>query len=274
MENVVGIRFAAAGKIYDFKGDESYKLNDQVVVETSKGLEIGFVAVEARTIDEGEFEIKPILRHATKDDLKKAEKNAEQCKVAIKKIKEIVKKLSLDMKINEVSYTLDASKMYISFISEDRVDFRDLIKELITIYHCKIELRQIGARDDVKAVGGLGVCGKECCCKQFLNDFEKVSIKMAKTQNLSLNPTKISGLCGKLMCCLNYENDFYSEQSSKMPRVNSEVKTPDGNGIVMYNNLLKEVCTVKVFSNDGAYIIREYSLSDLSKDTDNGAKRK
>lgn len=265
MENVIGVRFVPAGKIYDFEGNADIKVNDIVVVETSKGLELGEVAVGPRQVDEGEFEIKPVLRIATKDDIRKSEKNAEQCKVAIKKIREIVKKLSLDMKINEVSYTLDGSKMYISFTSEDRVDFRDLIKELISIYHCKIELRQIGARDDVKAIGGLGVCGKECCCKQFLNDFEKVSIKMAKTQNLSLNPTKISGLCGKLMCCLNYENDFYSEQAGKMPRVNSEVKTPDGNGIVMYNNLLKEICTVKVFSNDGAYIIREYTLKDITK---------
>ncbi len=265
MENVIGVRFVSAGKIYDFEGNADIKVDDIVVVETSKGLELGTVAVGPRAVEEGDFEIKPVLRIATKEDIKKAEKNEEQCKVAIKKIRDIVKKLALDMKINEVAYTLDASKMYISFTSEDRVDFRDLIKELVALYHCKIELRQIGARDDVKAIGGLGVCGKECCCKQFLNDFEKVSIKMAKTQNLSLNPTKISGLCGKLMCCLNYENDFYTEQNGKMPRVNSEVKTPDGNGIVMYNNLLKEVCTVKVFSNDGAYIIREYTLKDISK---------
>ncbi len=266
MERVVSVKFAQAGKLYDFAANNfEVKTNDKVVVETSRGTEIAIVTEPAHDVESVIEELKPILRLATEADLEKDKKNIEQAKKDISKVKELVEKLKLDMKICSIDYTLDGGKMIVNFTSEERVDFRDLIKELIVIFHRKIELRQIGARDDAKACGGLGVCGRVCCCGNHLVEFEKVSIKMAKTQNLSLNPTKISGLCGKLMCCLNYENDFYTKQTMKMPRVNSEITAPDGKGIVMYNNLLKEICTVKVYSSDGTYTIKEYELKDLAK---------
>jgi cell fate regulator YaaT (PSP1 superfamily) len=166
------------------------------------------------------------------------------------------------MKLVDVTFTIDGSKVIINYVCEDRVDFRELVKDLASQLKLRIELRQIGIRDQAKIVGGIGFCGKECCCKKYLNDFDKVSIKMAKTQGLSLNPTKISGICGRLMCCLSYENDFYSEISAQMPKLNSRVKTKDGIGSVVYNNLLKQKVTVKV-ENDNEIKVMEYDLTDI-----------
>ena len=166
------------------------------------------------------------------------------------------------MKLVDASYTLDGSKVIINYVCEDRVDFRELVKDLASQLKVRIELRQIGIRDQAKKIGGIGFCGKECCCKKYLNDFDKVSIKMAKTQGLSLNPTKISGICGRLMCCLSYENEFYAEASSKMPKLNARVKTPDGVGSVIYNNILKQLVTVKI-ENDNDTKINEYTLDQI-----------
>ncbi len=174
---------------------------------------------------------------------------------------ELVKKYNLDMKIVDVEWSED-NKTTIYFVCEDRVDFRDLVKDLAAVLKQRIELRQIGIRDHAKRVGGLGPCGKECCCSQFLNEFDKVSVKMAKTQNLSLNPTKISGTCGRLMCCLAYENEYYQEVGTKMPKLNSLVQTPNGKGTVVYNNLLKQLVSVR-HEVDGNFSVDEYALKDI-----------
>ena len=206
----------------------------------------------------------PVVRVATDKDLKKiAELNNRKPEV-FEKTNALIKKYNLDMKLVDVDFTLDGQKVVIDFVCEDRVDFRDLVKDLASQLKLRIELRQIGIRDQAKAVGGLGVCGKECCCSQFLNDFDKVSIKMAKIQGLSLNTAKISGVCGRLMCCLSFENDYYAEVSAKMPKINSKVITKDGEGVVVYNNLLKQLVSVK-FVNDDSVKINEYPLSEIKK---------
>ena len=237
----------------------------KVVVETSRGNEVGFIATQPYLEDEDNI-VQPLMsvvRVANEDDLKKLEELDKKKSEIINKTSDLVKKHKLDMKVVDIEFTLDSQKVIIDFVSEERVDFRDLFKELAGILKQRIELRQIGVRDQAKIVGGIGSCGKECCCKQYLNDFDKVSIKMAKTQGLSLNTTKISGICGRLMCCLAYENEYYSEINAKMPKLNSKVKTKDGEGTVIYNNLLKQKVTVK-FVNDGDIKIQEYPLEEIT----------
>ena len=267
MPKVVGIKFKQSGKIYDFSPNElDLKVGDKVVVETVKGLEIGEVAKGIYEKDANEIvgDLVNVVRVATKKDIQNHEENEKNKEDVINKTKELVEKYKLDMKVIDAEFTLDGSKVIISFVCEERIDFRELVKDLASKLKQRIELRQIGARDQAKIVGGIGSCGKECCCKQYLNDFDKVSIKMAKTQNLSLNPTKISGICGRLMCCLAYENEYYSEVNEKMPKVNSQVKTPDGIGSVMYNNLLKQIVTVK-FVSESDVKIETYKLDEIEK---------
>lgn len=275
MLKVVGIRFQKAGKVYYFDPkDLKLKLNDEVVVENSRGLELGTVAEEIKEIDESELveELLPVIRKANKRDLDNYEKNKEKQVEAISKAKELVNKYELQMKLVDAEYTLDGSKVVISFTCEDRVDFRDLVKDLASILKTRIELRQIGIRDQAKIVGAIGNCGKECCCKMYLSDFDKVSIKMAKTQNLSLNPTKISGVCGRLMCCLSYENEYYSEIVAKMPKLNSKVKTKDGIGTVVYNDILKERVNVKFVSDDNVKMVT-YGIDEITP-VDNNQNKK
>lgn len=266
MLDVVGVKFKKAGKVYYFSPNNlKLKLDTAVVVENSRGLELGYIAEELKQIDESELngeELLPVLRIATKKDLDNNAKNKAKEGDALLKAKEMVNKFELNMKLVDAEYTLDGSKVIISFTCEDRVDFRDLVKDLASVLKTRIELRQIGIRDQAKIVGAIGNCGKECCCKMYLTDFDKVSIKMAKTQNLSLNPTKISGVCGRLMCCLSYENEFYSEVMSRMPKLNSKVKTKDGVGQVIYNDVLKERVTVK-FVVDDTVKIDNYSINDI-----------
>ena len=265
MLKVVGVRFQKAGKIYYFDPkDLELKLDDAVVVENSRGVELGYIAETLKEIDESEVveELMPVLRVATKKDLDNYNKNKEKEADALLKAKELVNKYDLQMKLVDAEYTLDGSKVIINFTCEDRVDFRDLVKDLASALKSRIELRQIGIRDQAKIVGAIGNCGKECCCKMYLSDFDKVSIKMAKTQNLSLNPTKISGVCGRLMCCLSYENEYYSEMVSKMPKLNSKVKTKDGVGTVVYNDILKEKINVKFVSEDSVKIVT-YEIDEV-----------
>ena len=265
MLKVVGVRFQKAGKIYYFDPkDLELKLDDAVVVENSRGVELGYIAETLKEIDESEVveELMPVLRVATKKDLENYNKNKEKEADALLKAKELVNKYDLQMKLVDAEYTLDGSKVIINFTCEDRVDFRDLVKDLASALKSRIELRQIGIRDQAKIVGAIGNCGKECCCKMYLSDFDKVSIKMAKTQNLSLNPTKISGVCGRLMCCLSYENEYYSEMVSKMPKLNSKVKTKDGVGTVVYNDILKEKINVKFVSEDSVKIVT-YEIDEV-----------
>lgn len=264
MLKVVGVRFQKAGKIYYFDPKElKLNIDDAVVVENSRGIELGYIAETVKEIEETELEeLMPVVRIATKKDLDNYNKNKAKEVDALKKAKELVNKYELQMKLVDAEYTLDGRKVIINFTCEDRVDFRDLVKDLAASLKSRIELRQIGIRDQAKIVGAIGNCGKECCCKMYLSDFDKVSIKMAKTQNLSLNPTKISGVCGRLMCCLSYENEYYSEIVAKMPKLNSKVKTKDGIGTVVYNDILKEKINVKFVSDDSVKIVT-YEIDEV-----------
>lgn len=256
----VGVKFVDGGKVFCVDTDIELRNEDKVVVESVRGLELATVCKCGKL--DSQDEIKSIVRVATPEDIKKGEELKATAPKIIKITSELIRKYKLDMKLVDVSFTVDGSKVIINYVCEDRVDFRELVKDLAGQLKLRIELRQIGIRDQAKILGGIGFCGKECCCKKYLNDFDKVSIKMAKTQGLSLNPTKISGICGRLMCCLSYENDFYSEISSKMPKLGSRVKTKDGVGTVVYNNLLKQKVTVKI-ENENDIKISEYDVADI-----------
>lgn len=250
---IVGVKFADGGKIYDFSPkDLLVNIGDKVIVETVRGLDFGTVATPIKTIDRAETDepLKDVVRIATHQDLAQIKKIKALNKKFLEETKRIVENSGLEMKIISCDTSFDEQKININFTSENRVDFRELVKELGSRFKARIELRQIGARDEVKIIGGLGPCGKVCCCREFLKDFEHVSIKMPKVQGLSLNPTKISGLCGRLMCCLGYENAHYSETFRLMPRINSEVETPEGKGTVVYNNLLKRLVQVRLGKKD------------------------
>lgn len=253
--------------------DNSLKPNDLVVCESSRGLEIAKVVKSVFEAEEKEnnsedniLEIEKIkyLNRATTNDLNISKQNKTEAEKVKETVKQKVNELELEMKIDGVVISLDKTKITIYFTSDGRVDFRNLVKELATNFKSRIELKQIGPRDEVRCMGGFGPCGKVCCCKEFLNDFDHVTIKMAKTQNLSLNPTKISGLCSRLMCCLAYENEHYSETASLMPKINSEVMTPNGKGVVMYNDLLKRHVTVK-FGGDNQTEIKVYDVNNIKK---------
>mgnify|MGYP004506357367 FL=1 len=277
MPKVIGVRFKEAGKIFTFMPTiENLKKGTKVVVETSRGKEIGFIATDVYEEVEEKL-VLPLVgisRVATEKDLKRMDELMQKRPNVMEETEKLVKKYNLDMKVVDASFTLDGQKVIIDFVCEDRVDFRDLVKDLASVLKLRIELRQIGIRDQAKVVGGIGECGRECCCKKYLNDFDKVSIKMAKTQGLSLNTSKISGICGRLMCCLAYENEYYSEINAKMPKLNSKVSTKDGEGIVVYNNLLKQIVSVK-FVNDDSVKIVEYPLSEVrfTKNENNNPKK-
>ncbi|HOV27543.1 MAG TPA: stage 0 sporulation family protein [Pseudobacteroides sp.] len=249
MVKVVGVRFKSAGKIYFFDpGDLEIEINTNVIVETARGVEFGLVVIPIREVPEEEIvaPLKPVIRIATEDDKKHAEDNKkkeeEAFDICLKKIKDH----NLEMKLIDVEYTFDNNKVLFYFTADGRVDFRELVKDLASVFKTRIELRQIGVRDEAKMLGGIGVCGRVLCCNSYLGEFQPVSIKMAKEQCLSLNPTKISGTCGRLMCCLKYEQDAYEEILSRVPRVGAIVSTPGGQGTVMDISLLKELVKVKL----------------------------
>ena len=260
MVKVVGIKFDNTSKVYYFSpaNGVNYAVGSGVVVETARGLEYGTVVFDVKKVDESEVvqPLKPIIRKATEKDVATIKKNKERVPEAMQIAEEQVKKLNLDMKLVGCEFTFDCKKVIFSFTSDGRVDFRELVKELATIFHMRIELRQIGIRDETKLLGGLAPCGRECCCASCMPDFKKVSIKMAKTQGLSLNPGKISGLCGRLMCCLEYEDEYYSEAYKKMPKLGSTVDTPDGKGVVISNNMLKFIVSVRIEGAEGAFTYR------------------
>lgn len=255
MIEIIGIRFKEVGKVYYFspKG-KTVQAGDKVIVETARGVEYGEVVIPNRKIDESGVvqPLKPIIRVATPEDEKTIKDNEakeiEIMKVFVKKIAEH----KLDMKPIDVDYTFDGSKILFYFTAESRVDFRELVKDLAGIYRTRIELRQIGVRDEAKMLGGLGICGREFCCSSFLGEFQPVSIKMAKEQSLSLNPTKISGTCGRLMCCLKYEQDCYEDLLKITPKVGAFVETPEGVGHVEEANILTGVLKVKLNKNPDA----------------------
>lgn len=256
----IGINFKGQPKIYSFDPNGlELSLGDWVVADTARGMEIGKVVTSMKDVEleEGHEPFKKLLRIASAEDHKRAEENYKKAKECKAKVEDIVKKFNLDMKIVDVEYTLDATKMIINFTSENRIDFRELVKTLAGEFKTRIELRQIGPRDEVKILGGLGPCGRPCCCTKNAGDFEHVSIKMAKTQGLSLNPTSISGLCGRLMCCLSYENAHYAETQKLMPKVGSEVETPKGKGVVLYNDLLARTVDVKIEDDKLTFTLNE-----------------
>ncbi len=267
MERIIGIKFLNSNKVYYFApAKETLALGDGVIVETSRGLEYGIVAIESKEVEEKDIvsPLKPIVRKATKKDLDQIETNKRDKVSALKTIRERVASADLPMKVVDCEYTFDRSKLVFYFTAEDRVDFRELVRSLASIFKIRIELRQIYERDDTKMRGALASCGRPCCCTTHLPDFEKVSIKMAKVQGLSLNPQKISGVCGRLMCCLKYENSYYNEVFKQMPKVGSKVSTPDGKGFVESNDLIRQTSRVKVSLKDGSFDIRTYELEDMT----------
>ena len=253
MTEVVSVKFKETGKSYYFAPNgKSFTVGERVVVETQNGNELGIIAEENHQINEEDIvsPLKKVLRLATDKDLKRAEENKKKAAEALKICEDLVIQHKLDMKLVEVEYSFDGSKIVFFFTSDGRVDFRELVKDLAARFHTRIELRQIGVRDEAKLLGGIGICGQPYCCKRFLNDFQPVSIKMAKEQGLSLNPTKISGSCGRLMCCLKYEEDAYSHLASITPRVGATVKTPQGVGTVTDVNLVTGNLYVKLLESD------------------------
>lgn len=294
---VVGVRFKEVGKIYYFEpGELDVIPGDPVIVETARGVEYGLVVVEPRWIPAEEVppQLKKIQRKATPEDAKRVQENQKDEKEALATCQKKVSEHGLPMKLIDAEYTFDRSKVIFYFVAENRVDFRDLVRDLAGIFRTRIELRQIGVRDEAKMIGGLGSCGRELCCSTFLGDFDTVSIKMAKEQNLSLNPTKISGACGRLMCCLKYEHLVYESLRSRIPREGNRVRTPFGVGVVVSANLLQERLQVRYADNKretfplaevervagdipldpmerGANIEQIRSASD--RDTDTGSRR-
>ena len=266
MAKIIGVKFRNSGKVYYFAPKkEEYKKGDGVIVETAKGMEYGKVVIPVKEISDDELvsPLKPVIRKANAKDeaniAKGEEKREESMKIAAEKIAA----RGLEMKLIDCEYAFDGSKIIFYFSAEGRVDFRELVRDLASAFHARIELRQVGIRDETKILGGIAPCGRACCCSSYLPDFKKVSIKMAKTQGLSLNPTKISGLCGRLMCCLEYENNHYSETFKKMPKIGSEVTTPDGKGTVVTNNMLKMLVKVKIEGKDGELTYKDFSLEDV-----------
>lgn len=262
----VKVCFTPNGKAYSFDCSDVYvRYGEQVVVETIRGLEIGTICSKVSVKPQEEFKepLKKILRIASKEEISVKENNKQKENEIKQTCEQFALKLNLEMKIISAELNFDASKVIISFTADSRIDFRELVKQLAGKYKMRIELKQLDVREETKVMGGLGPCGRECCCSKFLSDATHSSIKMAKMQGLSLNPTSISGLCGKLKCCLAYENEYYSEVSKFMPRLNTEVTTKDGKGLVVYCNLLKQEVSVKFINPDGSQNIRDYSVKDI-----------
>ena len=276
MAEIIGVKFKSVGKIYYFSPNGlDVVLGDKVIVETARGIECGEVAMELKEISDEEISspLKSVIRKATLQDLKTIEHNEQKEKEAFKICEDKILKHGLKMNLIDVECTFDNNKLLFYFTADNRVDFRELVKDLASVFRTRIELRQIGVRDEAKLLGGLGICGRPFCCKTFLGDFQPVSIKMAKEQSLSLNPTKISGTCGRLMCCLKYEQDCYEELLKVTPKVGALVKTPDGNGVVEDVNLLtgklrvknNETEAVNTFHKDDVTVLKDSRIS-VNKD--------
>ena len=266
MVTVIGVRFKKAGKIYYFSpSDLDIKKGDFVVVETARGIEFGECVIGIRQIKEEDIvsPLKNVIRKAEDEDIERNRENKAKEKEAFNICMEKIIKHGLDMKLIDVEYTFDNNKVIFYFTAEGRVDFRELVKDLASVFRTRIELRQIGVRDEAKMKGGLGPCGRPLCCSTFLGEFVPVSIKMAKEQNLSLNPTKISGICGRLMCCLNYEQQNYEEIRKKLPKVGSIVETPYGEGEVISNSVIKESVKVKVKIKENEDELKVVKINDL-----------
>lgn len=266
MVNIIGVRFRQAGKVYYFDPEKyTLKRGDHVIVETAKGVEYGFVVLPPTMVPEEKIvaPLKKIIRIANEKDAKEEEKNRKKEKDAFKICLEKIAKHKLEMKLIDAEYTFDRNKLLFYFTADGRIDFRELVKDLASVFRTRIELRQIGVRDETKIRGGIGICGRPLCCHTYLSEFAPVSIKMAKEQNLSLNPTKISGVCGRLMCCLKNEQETYEELNSRLPSINDTVTTDDGlKGEVQSVNVLRQLVKVIVTVNDEKEA-REYKVEQL-----------
>lgn len=267
MIEVVGIRFKKAGKMYYFDpAGLKLEKGDNAIVETARGVEFGLVIKENTMVSKGNIvsPLKEVIRKATPEDSRTVENNRKREADALVICQTNIDKLKLEMKLVDVELTFDRNKLIFYFTSDGRVDFRDLVKELASAFRTRIELRQIGVRDEAKMLNGIGICGRSLCCATFLGDFQPVSIKMAKEQNLSLNPTKISGICGRLMCCLKYEEAVYEELNRKMPRVGDLISTPDGNGEILSANVLTQQVKAGVRKTEhDALTIGFYSVEEI-----------
>ncbi|MFR1833783.1 MAG: stage 0 sporulation family protein [Lachnospiraceae bacterium] len=266
MTKVIGVRFRTAGKVYFFDpGDKMIKCGDHVIVETARGIEYGYVVLGTREVEEGKVvqPLKPVIRMATEEDQAIEKRNKEKEREAFKICLEKIKKRQLEMKLIDAEYTFDNNKVLFYFTADGRVDFRELVKDLASVFKTRIELRQVGVRDETKIMGGIGICGRPLCCHTYLSEFAPVSIKMAKEQNLSLNPTKISGVCGRLMCCLKNEEETYQVLNSRLPGTGDYVTTADGlKGEVHSVNVLRQLVKVVVTIGDEKEI-REYKVEEL-----------
>lgn len=267
MVKVVGIKFKSGGKLYYFapKAGDQYERNTPVIVETARGTEYAWVAYPEREISEEEIvsPLKPVIRIATDKDTARYKAFEARKPEAIRTCKEKIANHGLAMKLVDCEFSFDSGKITFFFTSENRVDFRELVKDLASVFHTRIDLRQVGIRDETKYLGGIAPCGRVCCCAGNMPEFKKVSVKMAKAQNLSLNPGKISGLCGRLMCCLGYEIEHYTEAAKQLPKVGAEVGTPDGKATVAALNMLKMEVRVKIDDKNGGFIFKDYPASEL-----------
>ena len=266
MKVIIGVKFRKPGKVYFFDpGNLHVNIKNKVIVETSLGEELGEVVAKKKLLPDTKLNtpLKPIIRVANNKDLKHYDDNKKKEKEAFKICESKIKKLGLDMHLTDVEYSFDNTKLLFYFTADGRIDFRELVKELAAIFKTRIELRQIGVRDEVKRIGGNGVCGRELCCCSFLNNFEAVSIKMAKEQNMSLNPSKISGVCGRLMCCLKYEQEVYEDKLNHLPKIGAIVNTDEGEGTVDSIETLKEIVKVKFKDDDGETYYKKYNAADL-----------
>lgn len=267
MTRVIGVRFREAGKIYYFSpGKLEIKAGEHVIVETARGIEFGFVVLGSRDVDDSKVvqPLKTVIRMANKDDEAREENNKVKEKEAFRICKEKIRKHGLEMKLIDVEYTFDNNKILFYFTADGRIDFRELVKDLASVFKTRIELRQVGVRDETKIVGGVGICGRALCCHSYLSEFIPVSIKMAKEQNLSLNPTKISGVCGRLMCCLTNEEETYEVLNSQLPSVGDTVTTSDElTGVVQSLSVLRGLVKVVVNLENDEKEIREYKATDL-----------
>ena len=267
MAKVIGIKFKNTAKVYYFApaSDEDYEINSGVIVETAKGLEFGTVCFGVKEISDEEIThpLKPIIRKATEKDIKAVKENEEKIPESLRIISEKIAARNLEMKLIGCEYSFDGKKLVVFFSAEGRVDFRELVKDLASAFKVRIELRQVGIRDETKILGGIAPCGRTCCCAGCMSDFSKVSIKMAKNQGLHLNPTKISGLCGRLMCCLSYENEYYEGACKKMPKIGGKVGTPEGEAVVVSADMLKMICKVKITNSDGSETYKDFPVDRL-----------
>lgn len=268
MAKIIGVKFKNTAKIYYFapqEGVDDYKEKSGVIVETAKGLEYGTVVFGVKDVDDKEIvhPLKPVIRKATEKDEKTIRENEKKIPDAMEFASKKIEEMKLNMKLIGCEYAFDGKKLAFFFTSDNRVDFRELVKVLAAKFHVRIELRQVGIRDETKILGGIAPCGRECCCSKSLTDFCKVTIKMAKNQGLHLNPGKISGLCGRLMCCLEYENDYYAEVYKKMPKVGGTVTTPEGDGVVISNDMLKLISKVKITKGDGSEVYKDFPVDRL-----------